>query len=151
MDGLTRTNSPLSRGETNRASTVSDAGPVPCLLFPRRHRILLFRGTATALLIWDCLRGFGGHIGSGGLLTVMIGGNLDTGKVNDLSGRSGCLLNHVGDHRLLIPWWLVWAFDRLLDGWISLPRGRGCLRWRISFRACVQFVICHLLTSFVMA
>jgi len=31
MDGLTRTNSPLSLGETNRASTVSDAGPVPCL------------------------------------------------------------------------------------------------------------------------
>lgn len=31
MDGLTRANSPLSRGETNRTSTVSDAGPIPCL------------------------------------------------------------------------------------------------------------------------
>ena len=31
MDGLTRANSPLSCGETNRASTASDAAPVPYL------------------------------------------------------------------------------------------------------------------------
>lgn len=89
--------------------------------------------------------------GAGGLLIVVIGGSLDAGQVNDLAGRSRCLLNHIRGYRLLIPWGIVWAFDRLLDGWITLSRGSNGLRRLIVFRAYIQLFICHLLTSFVMA
>ena len=70
------------------------------LLFPRRHRSLLFRGTAPALFRLIRLRRFLFRGGSRSLLAALISG-LDVREVDHLAGRGGCIFAHAGKNSLL--------------------------------------------------
>ena len=70
------------------------------LLFSRRHRSLLFRGTAPALFRLFCLRRFLFRGGGRSLLAALISG-LNVREVDHLAGRGGCIFAHTGKNSLL--------------------------------------------------